>query len=457
MDFIQQAAAIIGTSNVRTGTDMDSYRTDWTGAYAGDPLCVLRPGSTAEVSDLMALASRTNTQVVPVSGNTGLAGGAYAQRAAMLSLERMNAIRDIRVNARVAQVEAGVTVARLRDAAAEENLVFPVTFGAEGSAMIGGILSTNAGGSNVLRYGNTRAQVLGLEAVLADGRVLNLMNALHKDNTGYDLKDLLIGAEGTLGIITAAMVKLAPAPARFATAMIAPASLESALEVLNALQAASGSAVEAFEYMPRAYIEAHLDMIDGAREPFESPQEVNVLVELGGGDSICALMEEVLGAAFEAGQVLDATIAQSDTQRREMWARREAAAEIAFSRQPAVVTDIALPLDALAAYFEAVRPKVQAVDPEVVDVSVAHLGDGNIHFTMYPSSAEPDLKDRLITQVEDVVREMGGSFSAEHGIGLSKLNSMRRQKDPVALEVMRAVKVALDPQGILNPGKVVPD
>lgn len=217
MDFIEEAKARIGAGRVLTGADMDRYARDWTGAYLSDPLCVLRPGSTAEVSALMALAHATRQPVVPIGGNTGLNGGTQASGAALLSLERLDRIREIRPGARVAVAEAGVIVGRLREAALHHDLVFPVSFGAQDSAMIGGILSTNAGGANVLRHGNTRAQVLGLEVVLADGRVLDLMSALHKDNTGYALKDLLIGAEGTLGIITAAVLRLVPAPGHVAT------------------------------------------------------------------------------------------------------------------------------------------------------------------------------------------------------------------------------------------------
>ncbi len=229
MGFIEQAAAIVGSAQVLTGSDMARYVDDPTGAYHSAPLCVVRPGSTQEVSDLMALAHGMDQVVVPVSGNTGVSGGTFNEGAVMLSVERMNAVREVNASARTATVEAGVILDRLRDAADDAGLVFPVVFGARGSAMVGGILSTNAGGSNVLRYGNTRAQCLGIEVVLADGRVMDLMTALHKDNSGYDLRDLMIGAEGTLGIITAAVMKLSPKPAHTVTAMLAPVSLDAAL------------------------------------------------------------------------------------------------------------------------------------------------------------------------------------------------------------------------------------
>ena len=456
MGFIEQAAAIVGSAQVLTGSDMARYVDDPTGAYHSAPLCVVRPGSTQEVSDLMALAHGMDQVVVPVSGNTGVSGGTFNEGAVMLSVERMNAVREVNASARTATVEAGVILDRLRDAADDAGLVFPVVFGARGSAMVGGILSTNAGGSNVLRYGNTRAQCLGIEVVLADGRVMDLMTALHKDNSGYDLRDLMIGAEGTLGIITAAVMKLSPKPAHTVTAMLAPVSLDAALTVLNRLQAASGGAVEACEYMPRSYIERQLAQIAGAREPFDVPHEVNVLVELAGDAGLSELFEDVLGAALEEGLIADAVIAQNDTQRAAMWERRESAAEVTLATTPALMGDIALPVDRLSDFFTAMRDRLSKIEPKAQETCVAHLGDGNIHYVAYSEANDPDLKARLSEAMEGLVADMRGSFSAEHGVGLYKLGSMERHKNPVALDVMRSIKTALDPKGILNPGKVIP-
>lgn len=456
MGFIEQAAAIVGSAQVLTGSDMARYVEDPTGAYHSAPLCVVRPGSTREVSDLMALAHGMDQVVVPVSGNTGVSGGTFNEGAVMLSVERMNAVREVNASARTATVEAGVILDRLRDAADDAGLVFPVVFGARGSAMVGGILSTNAGGSNVLRYGNTRAQCLGIEVVLADGRVMDLMTALHKDNSGYDLRDLMIGAEGTLGIITAAVMKLSPKPAHTVTAMLAPVSLDAALSVLNRLQAASGGAVEACEYMPRSYIERQLAQIAGAREPFDAPHEVNVLVELAGDAGLAELFEDVLGAALEEGLIADAVIAQNDTQRAAMWERRESAAEVTLATTPALMGDIALPVDRLSDFFTAMRDRLSKIEPKAQETCVAHLGDGNIHYVAYSETNDPDLKIRLSEAMEGLVADMRGSFSAEHGVGLYKLGSMERHKNPVALDVMRSIKTALDPKGILNPGKVIP-
>ncbi|SHE80489.1 FAD/FMN-containing dehydrogenase [Loktanella atrilutea] len=451
-----------------TEADMAPWARDWTGAYASTPLAVARPATTAEVSAVMAACHASGQPVVPVSGNTGLNGGAAAQGALVLSLDRMTAIRGIDTAARTAEVEAGVILSRLHDAAADHDLIFPLTFGARGSAMIGGVLSTNAGGSNVLRYGNTRDLVLGLTAVMADGRVMDLMGRLHKDNSGLNLKHLLIGAEGQLGIITAATVKLFPKPRAYATAMVAAASLDAALTLLHRVQAATGGAVEAFEFMPAAFIAGHLALVAGAKPPFAEAHDVNILIEVGataprdatplddGTVPIVTLLEDTLVQMMEEGLILDAVTARSEGHRREMWARREAAAEITFARRPFVDTDIAVALPDVATFLAEARRRLLVLDPAASDLSVAHLGDGNVHYTAYPSRDDADLKAAIREMVEDVVQDLRGSFSAEHGVGLSKLGSMARRKDPVALDAMRAIKAALDPKGILNPGKTIP-
>ncbi|WP_300519917.1 FAD-binding oxidoreductase [Aliiroseovarius sp.] len=466
MDIVTRLQGVLDPALVLTGTDAAPWTSDWIGKYRGAPLCVVRPGSTQEVSRVMALAQESGTPVVPVGGNTGLSGGAFAEGAIALSLDRMRSIREIRAEARLAIVEAGVVLEVLHEAAAGHGLSFPMTFGAKGSCTLGGMLATNAGGSNVLRYGNTRDLCLGLEVVLPDGQVLNLMSELHKDNTGYDLKDLFIGAEGTLGVITGAVLKLSPAPRAYATAMVAAPGLSEALALLNRLQEATGGAVEAFEYMPGAYIDAHVAHT-GARPPFDVRHDVNILVEAGataprdatpgpdGSVPVVSHLEEVLGEMLEEGTVRDAVIARNDSQRAEMWARREAAAEVCLGRHPLVNNDISVPLDRVGAFFTRMEAVLPGIDPGAGALSVAHLGDGNIHYTVYPSDA--GLADAVMQAVEDVVLELGGSFSAEHGIGLSKKPSMARRKDPVALRVMRLIKSALDPKGIMNPGKVLPD
>jgi FAD/FMN-containing dehydrogenase len=320
-------------------------------------------------------------------------------------------------------------------------------------------MSTNAGGSNVLRYGNTRDLVLGLEAVLADGRVVDLMSSLHKDNSGLNLRQLLIGSEGTLGIITKAVLKLAPKPITYATAMVAVPGLDDALTLLNRVQDATGGAVEAFEYMPRHYIDVHMARVAGAREPFDAPYDVNIMIEVATttDTDITDALQTIMADMMNSGAVLDAVVAQNETQRRAMWDRREAAAELTFWRKPIVDTDVALPLDLVGAFLEQANAKVVKADSGAEPFYIAHLGDGNVHYGVYPSSDDAALKDQIVEIIEDVVESLGGSFSAEHGVGLSKLNTMRRRKDPVALDMMRKIKGVLDPNGILNPGKLIPD
>ena len=468
MSFLDHLRAELGAPHVLTGDDAARYGRDWMGAYVSQPLAVVRPGSTEQVSAVLRLAHAAGVSVVPISGNTGLVGGTHADGAVMLSLERLNRIREIRPSARLAVVESGVILSTLHDAAAAQSLHFPLWFGARGSAMIGGALSTNAGGSNVLRYGSTRGLVLGLEVVLADGRVLDLMSELHKDNSGYDLRDLFIGAEGTLGIITAAVVKLVPKPAAFATATVACDGLAQALELLNRLQTATGGMVEAFEYMPPSYMARLAAVRPDLGQPFATTAPATILVELGataprdctplpdGSVPLSSLLEQVLGDMFEAGLLTDAVVAGSEQQRRAMWARREAAAEITLGLRPIVDTDVAVPLDKVAEFETQVDQRLQALDPGARSITVAHLGDGNLHYTACPTRDDPTLKDAIREAVEDVVLALGGSFSAEHGVGLSKLPSMARRKNPVALDVMHLLKSALDPAGILNPGKVLP-
>jgi FAD/FMN-containing dehydrogenase len=466
--ILQDLRGLLGAGNVLTGPDFGRWGRDWMGDYAYQPLAVLRPANTAEVSGVMRIAHAAGMPVVPVSGNTGLAGGAVADGVLMLSLDRMNKVREIRTESRLAIVEAGVILDALNAAAEAQDLIFPMTFGARGSAMIGGILSTNAGGSNVLRYGNTRDLCLGIEVVLADGQVMDLMSQLHKDNSGLNLRHLMIGAEGTLGIITAAVMKLAPRPRAHVTAMLALPRLDDAIALLNRLQEVTGGAVSAFEYMPGSYIGQHLATIPGATAPFETGHDVNILLDIGvtaprdatpledGSVPIMTLLEETLSGMLHDGSLTDAVIARNEGQRAQMWARREAAAQVTIGRQPMINNDICVAVDKVDSFLRTAISRLRDVDPGASDTCVCHLGDGNVHYIVYPSTDDPTLRDRLVETVEDVVQDLGGSFSAEHGIGLTKLPSMRRRKDKVAVGAMQAIKAALDPKGILNPGKVIP-
>ena len=468
MALLDDLQTAIGAQNVMTGPDMTRYSRDWMGRYEGQPVAVARPASTAEVAACVKIAARHDIPIVPISGNTGLVGGTMTTGGLMLTLDRMNRIRQVKRDAKLVIAEAGVILTRLHEAAETEGLYFPLWFGARGSAMLGGVLSTNAGGSNVLRYGSTRGLCLGLEVVLPDGRILNLMSELHKDNSGYDLKSLFIGAEGTLGIITAAVMKLVPAPRAHATATVAARSLTDALTLLNRMQEATGNRVEAFEFMPRTYSERLREARPDLGLPFDPIPDVTILIEAAttvpdeatpdanGDIPLVTTLETILAEMMDAGLVTDAVLARSEHQRRAMWARREAAAEIGVGLHPEVDTDVCLPLDKVETFLSQAIQRLDALDPGARTITVAHLGDGNLHFTAYPTRDDKALKDQVLETIEDVVADLGGSFSAEHGVGLSKLNSMSRRKDPVALDVMRAVKQALDPQNLMNPGKVIP-
>lgn len=476
-ELIGELKDIVGAANCLAGDDeRGRYEADVTRQHVGRSLAVVRPGSTAEVAAVMRLANRTKTPVVPLSGNTGLSGGGSVGGdgdTIILSLERMNAILSINKASRIATVEAGVVLADLQAAVEAEGLVFPLMFGSRGSCMIGGNLSTNAGGSNVVRYGNTRALVLGLEAVMPDGEVLDLMSELRKDNTGYDLKDLLIGAEGTLGVITGAVVQLFAAPKAYATAMVSVPDIAIGLDILHRLQAASGGGVEAFEYMPRDYFR-NLRVVD-PKSPVFIPEdaEIGIMIEVAatsdrdampdadGAVPIAEVLTGVLGELMESGAVLDATVAQNEAQRGQMWKSREMAFMAAVHRGPVISTDVAVPLDRVDDFLIRADAAILGELPNAEFINVAHLGDGNLHYTILPDASAPGpideaVADKVHTLVEDVVAELGGSFSAEHGIGLHKLGSMRRRKNPVALQVMRAIKAALDPNNIMNPGKTIP-
>jgi len=459
MTLVEEFTEIVGQEYALTGDDVARWSKDWTGKYCAAPGLVLRPATTQEVSQILRLANAKQQSVTPVSGHTGLVGGTYAPGGVLVSVDRLNKIHEINAETRTASVDAGVVLSTLHEACEAKDLIFPLTFGARGSAMIGGVMATNAGGSNVLRYGNTSDMVLGLEAVLADGQIVDLMSSLHKDNSGLNLSPLLLGSEGTLGIITKAVLQLSPKPRAYATAMVAMSSLADALSLLNRVQDATGGEVEAFEYMPRHYIDVHMARVEDAREPFDAPHDINILIEAATttDTDITETMLSIMAEMMEDGAIADAVVAQNEAQRADMWARRELAAELTFWRKPIVDNDVALPLDAVAPFLEQTDAAVLAAFPDAEPFYISHLGDGNIHYTVYPTSDDSALKDQIVEIVEDNVAKFGGSFSAEHGVGLSKLNTMRRRKDPVALDMMRKIKGILDPNGILNPGKSIPD
>ena len=466
MTVVDRLTEICGEQHVLTGADLAAWQSDWTGNYSSAPLAVVRPANTAEVAAVINLATAIGVPVVPVSGNTGLSGGTSGDGVILLSIARLNHIDEINVRDRSVVVGAGVILANLHEKVAEHDMVFPLTFGARGSAMVGGFLSTNAGGSNVVRYGNARDLCLGIEVVTPTGEVMNLMSRLRKDNSGLNLRNLVIGAEGTLGIITAAVLKLVQRPLAYATALVAMASVPKALTLLNRLQAATGNGVEAFEYMPRQYMADYQQLFPDIPHWFDELHEVYLLVEIAStatrdtqvtdqGSVVLndTLMTEIMSMA-EAGDVADAVMAGSEAQRFGMWSLREAAAEIAHHAPHVVGNDVALPVDRVDEFLTRMAPRLAAVDPGAIPSIVSHLGDGNVHYAVQASTPDKQVWDAIVTAVDEEAIALGGSFSAEHGIGVKKMDSMTRHKDPVAMAAMRSIKAALDPNNIMNPGKV---
>ncbi|WP_068297941.1 FAD-binding oxidoreductase [Pararhodobacter sp. CCB-MM2] len=470
--FLSDLRAALGDKAVLTDpTDCARYLTDWTGAYSGEALAVLRPDSTEAVAAAVQLCAAAGVAITPQGGNTGVAGGGVPlgpKPHVLLSLDRLKRIRKVDPVARSVTVEAGCVLQHLQEAIAPEGLIYPLMFGARGSCTIGGNLSTNAGGSNVLRFGNARALCLGIEAVMADGSIVSDLSGLRKDNTGYDLRDLMIGAEGTLGIITAACLRLFPAPVARATAFLALPDVASALIVLNRLQDASGGLVEAFEYMP-APMMRQICAHHHQRGPFAEAVETGILLELTstrpddaapdaeGTPRLQALVMEVLAGLMEDGLVEDAVIAASEAQRDAFWALREGAAEAIFALNGTYMFDMSLPLAAVPEFVTETDAESRALGFEVY--TVAHLGDGNLHYTLAAGAGQNwgDLPvEAQVARILDRVAALGGSFSAEHGIGQAKLPYMPKYRAEPRLATMRAIKQALDPQGLFNPGKTIP-
>ena len=464
--LLARFAELAGSGGAIGGDDLAPFLTDWRGTRTGRSPLLLQPRATAGMAAIVALAAETRTPLVPLGGNSGLVGGGVPDadgRSLIVSTRRMTAIRALDPDGNAATVEAGVVLQHLHEAAAEADRMFPLSLGAKGSATVGGLISTNAGGTQVLRHGPMRAQVLGLEAVLPDGSVLGQLAPLRKDNSGYDIKQLLIGAEGTLGIVTAASLRLVPAPRDSATAFIGLADPAAALALLPRLRAASGDMVDSFELLPRIAVELVTRHVPGTRDPLTRPHGWYALAELtssarGGG--LDAAVERALAGAMEDGLVADALIAQSERERAELWTLRETIAEAERADGPALKHDIAVPVSAMPRFIQEVGGAIEARWPGTAMFAFGHLGDGNIHFNVRsePPMARQtlmDLKDDIAAFVHDAVARFGGSISAEHGIGTQKAAELARLADPGKYAAMRAVKAALDPHGIMNPGKVL--
>lgn len=466
----EQLANIVGAANVLTdAADLRPYVEDTRGRYSGTAQLAVRPGSTQEVADILALAQETRLPVIPQGGNTGLVAGGLPLKEGggneiIVSMSRMNRILDVDPQTNSMTVEAGAILQRIQEAADEADRLFPLSLGAQGSCQIGGNIGTNAGGTGVLAYGNTRDLVLGLEAVLPGGRVWNGLTSLRKDNTGYDLKHLMIGSEGTLGIVTKAVLKLFPKPKGREVAIAATDSPRTALDLFHQARSAAGTGLTAFELMAEIAMAFTLKHAKNTgRAPIEGSHPWYVLVEISSGLSAKAAretLEAVLADALQAGLILDATIAESGQQQAAFWALRE---EMSWAQRPegaSIKHDISVPVGRIPAFIAEADAAVETIVPGARIVNFGHMGDGNLHYNITQpigwEAAEHFAKEPKINEaVYALVAKHGGSISAEHGIGQMKRERLAAVKDPVALDMMRAIKRTLDPAGIMNPGKVI--
>jgi FAD/FMN-containing dehydrogenase len=458
---------IVGADGVLTDpADCAPFLVDHLGRCRGSALAVVQPRSVAQVSQLLAWCEAEHVGVVPHGGNTSYCGGAIPDesgRQLVLSLRRLNRIRSVDTANYSLTAEAGCILAQVQQAAEAAGFLFPLSLGSQGSCQIGGNLSTNAGGVNVLRYGMMRELTLGLEVVLPGGRVLEGLSALRKDNTGYDIKSLFLGAEGTLGVITAATLKLFPQPRARATALAALPDVRCAVTLLGELRAESGDRISSFELISRTAMELATRHIPGCSDPLDDAHPWYVLCELSSAraaEPLDAVLEEGLGAALTRGTVLDAALTRSERERAALWKLRESIPEAQRQEGASLKHDISLPISVLPDFVARAAPWISAHVPDGRLVAYGHVGDGNLHFNISQSPGTD--RERFLARTEsvrravhDLVREYGGSFSAEHGIGRTKVGELERYASPVELALMRAVKHALDPHGIMNPGKVL--
>jgi FAD/FMN-containing dehydrogenase len=467
--FANAAADLLGPRGWTSDPELVTpWLTDWRGRFTGRALGLASPADTQEVAALVRLCAEYGVPIVPQGGNSGMSGGATPDesgQAIVLSLRRMDAVREFDVEARQITCEAGLILQTLHETVEAEGLRFPLTLGGKGSATIGGLITTNAGGTQVLRHGSMRAQVLGIEAVMADGTVFNSLRPLKKDNRGFDLKQLLIGSEGTLGIVTAATLRLLPATADRAVLWAGLGDIHDARKLLLHAEKVAGDALEGFEVMPRHSLKAVLAHNPKARSPLQDAHEWNALIELTAdastAEALPALAQTLLESAFEKGLVADATIARNEAQAEDFWMLRDEIAPAERALGPAMQHDISVPVPDMAEFVAAAVPKVEKAFPGCKAVAFGHLGDGNVHFhVLAPVGAtagdwEESEGKAISAFVHDEVTAWNGSISAEHGIGQLKRDELARLGDPAQLAILRQVKRALDPNGLLNPGKLV--
>jgi FAD/FMN-containing dehydrogenase len=464
---IEHLTALAGPNGaILDEREMQPYLHEWRDRYVGRSPLILRPNTVERVSAILAYANRERIAVVPQGGNTGLVGGQIPFEGGteiVLSLSRLNRIRHVDAAGNAITVDAGVTLKAVQDAASAVNRLFPLSLGAEGSCQIGGNLGTNAGGVHVLRYGNTRELTLGLEAVFADGRVWNGLKALRKDNTGYDLKDLLIGSEGTLAVITGATLKLFPRPAEVATVFAGFPSLEAAGSFFNLAFERCGPLLTAFEIIPRILLDFMLRHVPDTRDPLEAPHAWCVLFEVSSPleDGLAEQVAlAVLERGMEASLLADATLAATESQAQAFWLMRETMSEVQKREGGSIKNDVSVPVSAIPSFIAEANDAVEALVPGARPVPFGHYGDGNIHYNIsQPAGGDTrsflNRWDEVADAVNAIVLKYGGSISAEHGIGRMKAHQLEAIKSPLELDIMRRIKTALDPNGILNPGKVL--
>lgn len=464
--LIERLKEICSPSHVLTeAQDLAPWLEERRGLYKGRASALIKPANTEEVASVVRLAAETRTPIIPMGGNTGLVGGQITEdeHTILLSLDRMNRIREMDAANNTMTVEAGVTLQRAQEEADKANRLFPLSLASEGTCQIGGNLATNAGGTAVLRYGNARDLVLGLEVVLADGRIWNGLRGLRKDNTGYDLKQLFLGSEGTLGIITAAVLKLFPRPTARAVGFAAVKDVDAAVALLHFMEEKSGGAVTSFELVPRIGVEFVTRHIEGARDPLDAPSPWYVLVELSSGGESLALADTLtnaLGQALEKDLATDAVIAQSEAQAEELWALRENLSDVQREEGGSIKHDISVPVSKMPIFMHRALEAVTKEMPGIRPVPFGHIGDGNVHFNLsqpegMDKAAFLEKWDHFNRIVHGIAVELNGSISAEHGVGQLKRDEIAALKSPVEMDLMRALKRTLDPEGILNPGKVV--
>ncbi|WP_181297196.1 FAD-binding oxidoreductase [Pseudomonas sp. Q2-TVG4-2] len=465
--FIGNIEAIVGAAGIiQDAGRMQSYLSDWRNAYHGAAALVVRPASTDEVAAVVRLCHENQIALVPQGGNTGLCGGSIPDASGsqvVLSLTRMTRIREVDPANETITVEAGVILQTVQDAAAEAGRLFPLSLGAEGSCTVGGNLATNAGGTAVLRYGNMRDLTLGLEVVLPDGRIWNGLRGLRKDNTGYDLKHLFIGSEGTLGIITAAVLKLYPAVRSVTTAWVALPNAQAAVGLIGLIRALCGDRLTGFELMSRQSVEFVLSHVAGCSDPFAELHPWYVLIELS-DTQLNAPLNELLdlgiGDALERGWVIDAVLASSEAQVAALWRMREGISEAQNHEGPSLKHDISVPVSRIPEFIETTNRHLLEQFPGVRIVAYGHVGDGNLHYNISkPIDAEDAAfkaqQEAVMQTIYDVTVSLHGSISAEHGLGQTKRTAAMRYKDPLELELMRSIKFTFDPRGLMNPGKVI--